>query len=318
MALSIDGVRIGHWTSADEISGCTVILPPDGTVGGMAVRGSAPGTREAAALSVQGKVDVCHAVVLAGGSAYGLAAADGVMTWLETRGVGYPVGDRGVVPIVGAAIVLDAAVGHPGQRPDADAGAAACDAASHHDPAVGRVGAGTGCTVAKTGGLDAAWRGGIGTAVRTTNVGGNPLHVAAIVANNGLGSVIGADGEAVAASRADAELPRYPQATRAALSAGDHTVIGCVITDAPLSKSAVVKVADLAHTGVARSLDPAHTTLDGDAMFCLATGSADVASHDSLLDLVAMMAADAVAEACRNGPLAATGAHGLPGLADRR
>ncbi|MEX2561776.1 MAG: P1 family peptidase, partial [Nitriliruptoraceae bacterium] len=166
MALGIDGLRIGHWTSPGQVSGCTVILPPAGTLGALAVRGGAPGTREAAALSAQGKITECHAVVLSGGSAYGLATADGVMGWLEERGVGYRVGDAGIVPIVGAAIVLDASVFQPAERPDAQAGRQACEAASDDDPAIGSIGVGTGCTVAKVGGLDYAWRGGIGTAVR--------------------------------------------------------------------------------------------------------------------------------------------------------
>jgi L-aminopeptidase/D-esterase-like protein len=126
MALGVDGVRIGTWTAPSGSSGCTVVLPPPGTVGALAVRGSAPGTREAAALAAAGKVTVCHGVVLAGGSAFGLAAADGVVRWLEAAGVGYPIGDPNDpfarVPIVGAAIVLDAAVRDPSSRPDADAG----------------------------------------------------------------------------------------------------------------------------------------------------------------------------------------------------
>lgn len=320
MALGIDGLRVGHWTSPQQRSGCTVILPPPGTLGAMAVRGGAPGTREAAALSATGKITECHAVVLSGGSAYGLATADGVMGWLESRGVGYRVGRGGLVPIVGAAIVLDTSVVEASERPDATAGAAACDAARSDEPAIGRVGAGAGCTVAKIGGLDFAWRGGIGTAVRTVTLESGPVTVAAIVANNALGEIIGGDGQKVAASRARALAPRYPLADRQELLAAvaDHTVIGCVITDAPLDKPSAARVADLAHTGIARAVDPAHTTLDGDAIFCLATGTADLGAHDGQVDLIAALAAEVVAEATRAGPIAATGAHGLPGLADHR
>lgn len=319
MALGIDGLRVGHWTSPEQRSGCTVVLPPPGTLGAMAVRGGAPGTREAAALSATGKIAECHAVVLSGGSAYGLATADGVMGWLEARDVGYRVGRGGLVPIVGAAIVLDTSVVEPSERPGPAAGAAACDAASGDEPPVGRVGAGAGCTVAKIGGLDFAWRGGVGTATRTVVLESGPLTVAAIVVNNALGEIVGPDGRVVAASRAPAGTARYPVADRQELlAAAEHTVIGCVITDASLDKASAARVADLAHTGIARAVDPAHTTLDGDAIFCLATGQADLGGHDGVVDLVASMAADAVAEATRAGPMTATGAHGLPGLADRR
>jgi len=359
MALGIDGLRVGHWTSPGVVSGCTVILPPAGTLGAVAVRGGAPGTREAAALSAQGKITECHAVVLSGGSAYGLATADGVMGWLEERGVGYRVGDHGVVPIVGAAIVLDASVFQPAERPDAQAGRHACEAASDQDPATGSVGVGAGCTVAKIGGLPHAWRGGIGTAVRSVDLGGGlSLTVAAVVANNALGDIIGADGKPVAASRAPAGTGRYPvidrQAMRSASIAGQdeppgagpgtsrsvdggaideghvdggeiyggeidagNTVIGCIITDATLDKPSAARVADLAHSGIARAVEPAHTSLDGDALFCLSTGTADVGDHDAIVDLVATLAVDVVADATRQGPRAATTLHGLPGLAQQ-
>jgi L-aminopeptidase/D-esterase-like protein len=186
MALGVPDVRVGTWTAPDGVSGCTVVLPPDGSVGAIAVRGSAPGTREAAALSPAGKVEVCHGVVLAGGSAYGLAAADGAMRWLEERGTGYVLQPGLVVPIVGAAIVLDEAVAVPGARPGPDAGYAACDAAVDTDPAEGGVGVGAGCTVAKVAGLEHAWRSGQGIAVRRPA----GVTVGAIVANNAVGEVV--------------------------------------------------------------------------------------------------------------------------------
>ncbi len=335
MALGVAGVRIGTWTAASGLSGCTVVLPPDGTVGAMAVRGSAPGTREAAALGPMGKLSVCHGVVLSGGSAYGLSTADGVVRWLESEGRGYPV-RIGVVPIVAAAIVLDASVGDPASRPDADAGLAACLAASEDDPQEGSVGVGAGCTVAKVGGLDAAWRGGQGIAVR--RAGG--VTVAAIVANNGVGEVVADDGSWVARARVADDAPRFPLddslfgagrgATAAtggpgqgeeptARGAGgvegptENTVIGCVLTDALLSKRDTYRVADLGHSGIARAMRPAHTEADGDALVCLATGRVEAS-----VDLVAHLAAEAVAEAVRRGPLHATTRGGLPGLADPR
>ena len=343
MALGIDGVRIGTWTSPDAVTGCTVVLPPDGTLGAVAVRGAAPGTREAAALGPAGHVEVCHAVVLSGSSAYGLSVADGVMSYLEVQGRGYPVGP-GVVPIVGAAIVLDAGVFFPDQRPGPEQGRTASEQATEQDPPEGAVGVGTGCTVAKVGGLDRAWRGGQGIAVRTA--GG--ITVGAIVANNAVGEVIAEDGTWIARSRIDPETPRYPEVDIAAPETRDapagpsgNTVIGCIVTDATLTKAEAHRVADLGHSGIARALRPAHTQVDGDALFCLATGQVPRADRrrgddrpasdgppddssgpsgdarpGSVVDLVAQLAAEAVAEAARGGPLAAVGSQGLPGLAD--
>lgn len=320
MALGVDGFRVGCWTSPDGLSGCTVVLPPAGSLGAVAVRGAAPGTREAAALGPNGKLTVCHAVVLSGGSAYGLAAADGVVDWLEERGVGYEV-PIGVVPIVGAAIVLDASVGRPESRPRAAAGRAACDAAEDDDPPEGGVGVGAGCTVAKVGGIEHGWRSGQGIAVR--RAGG--VTVGAIVANNAVGEVFADDSSPIARSRAPEDVPRYPESWRAVAAAReerdrpavalegptDATVIGCIVTDALLTKAEAARVADLAHAGTARAVRPAHTSMDGDALFCLAAQR--VETH---VDLVAHLATEAVAEAARRGPLAARGRDDLPGLAD--
>lgn len=323
MALGLDDVRVGTWTHPDVPTGCTVVLPPDGTLGAVAVRGQSPGTREAAALGPGGKVEVCHAVVLSGGSAYGLAAADGVMRWLEEQGTGYPVGPA-VVPIVGAAIVLDVAVAVPHARPDAGAGRAAAAAATTDDPPEGGHGAGAGCSVAKVAGLEHAWRGGQGVAVRRVG----DLVVGALVVNNGVGEVLAADGTPLLASRAGADVPRWPRDHDGPLGAGgdagdggpaSNTIIGVVVTNARLTKQQAHRVADLAHDGVARAVVPAHTSLDGDALFCLATGRVEAS-----LDRVALLAAEAVEEATRRGPLHAvsTGplegfsAAGFPGRAD--
>ncbi len=316
MALGVDGVRIGTWTAPGAVSGCTVVLPPPGTVGAMAVRGSAPGTREAAALGAMGKVQVCHGVLLSGGSAYGLSAADGVVRWLEARGLGYPVGDA-VVPIVAAAILLDAAVAHPASRPGQQAGWQACAAASEDDPDEGRVGVGAGCTVAKVAGLEHAWRSGQGLAIR--RAGGVP--VGALVANNAVGEVVGADGAWLLRARVPDTADRFPLIDPFATSGSGpttNTVIGCVVTDAALSKRDAYRVADLGHSGIARALRPAHAEDDGDALCCLATQRVPAS-----VDLVAHLAAEAVAEANRRGPLLATsgpslpGGTALPGLAGR-
>lgn len=319
-ALGVDGVRVGTWTAPGAVTGCTVVVPPAGTVGALAVRGAAPGTREAAALSPAGSVTTCHAVVLAGGSAYGLAAADGVMARLEAAGVGHPV-PGAVVPIVGAAIVLDAAVGDAALRPGPDAGAAAYDAACAtgddvpHGAAVeGRVGAGAGCTVAKVAGLEHAWRSGQGVAVRRT--GG--VTVGALVVNNALGEVVDADGSWLARARVPEDVPRYPLLGPGGADGSEgsrpNTVIGVVVTDARLTKAEVHRVADLAHSGIARAVRPAHTALDGDALFGLATGTVD--AGPAAVDLVAALAADAVADAARRAVRLATGDATLPGLAD--
>lgn len=339
MALGIDDLRVGVWSSPDGPTGCTVILPPEGSLGAVAVRGAAPGTREAVALGPAGKLTVCHAVVLSGGSAYGLATADGVVRWLEEQGIGYRI-PIAIVPIVGAAIVLDQGVAIPHARPDAAAGRAACEAATVDEPEEGSVGAGTGCTVAKVAGLEHAWRGGQGTSIQRSG----DVVVGAIVVNNAVGEVVDEDGNWVARSRADEGAARYPHAwdalsshsqdevpggTQADVDAGpgsdpadagapggggptQNTVIGCVVTNAQLTKTEAHRVADLAHSGVARAIRPAHTSLDGDAMFCLATHR--VRTH---VDLVAAMAADAVAEAARRGVSAARTRDGVPGLADR-
>jgi L-aminopeptidase/D-esterase-like protein len=329
MALGLADVRVGTWTSPSSVSGCTVVLPPQGTVGALAVRGSAPGTREAAALSASGKVEVCHAVVLAGGSAFGLAAADGVARWLEARGRGYPVFGS-VVPIVGAAIVLDAAVVAPTERPGADAGWAACemaaaggagDGGADGSSLEGRIGAGAGCTVAKVAGLEHAWRSGQGVAIR--RAGG--VTVAALVANNALGEVVDEDGTWLARARVAADAPRFPVVDPFAPPAGagdppadavpssgagptSNTVIGCVVTDARLTKRDAARVADLGHSGIARAVRPAHTSADGDALFCLATGAVDAS-----VDLVAHLAAEAVADACRRAVRTAPSGPSLPG-----
>lgn len=321
MALGVDGIRVGVWTHPDGPTGCTVVLPPAGTVGGMAVRGAAPGTREAAALGPNGKVAECHAVVLSGGSAFGLATADGVVRWLAEHGVGYEVTAAIRVPIVGAAIVFDLRPGAAGGDggadgegtaapvwPDADAGRAACAAATDDEPPVGRVGVGAGCTVGKTAGVAYGVPAGQGAAVE--RAGG--ITVSALVGVNALGEVLDERGEVLAGSTAPPGQPRFPYvapphraATEAAPPDGEagspadgppaHTVIGCVATDARLDKAQACRVADLGHSGVARAVEPAHTSFDGDALVCLATGAVK-APHP---DLVAHLAARAVAAAIR-------------------
>ncbi len=286
MALGVDGVRVGTWTSPGGETGTTVVLPPPGTLGAAAVRGGAPGTRELAALSANGRVEACHGIVLSGGSAFGLAAADGVVRWCEAHGLGHDVGVARV-PIVGAAIVLDL-TGPDSPRPDAEAGWAACEAAGEGDPPMGRVGVGAGCTVGKGAGLASASPGGQGWALASA-LG---VTVGALVAVNALGDVLDERGALLAGSRAPAAQPRYPRGP--VPRAGAHTVVGCLATNAALSKADAARAADLAHSGVARAVTPAHTSYDGDVLFLLATGRTAAS-----LDLVADLGASAVAAAIR-------------------
>jgi len=305
MALGVDAVRVGIWTSANAVSGVTVVLPPSGSVGAVAVRGSAPGTREAAALGVNGHVEVCHAVVLAGGSAYGLCAADGVMRFLEANGTGFAT-PYGVVPIVGAAILFDESVAQPAERPTAEAGFLAASAATTTDVPEGPVGAGAGCSVAKQYGRAFAWRSGQGIAIRRHE----DVVVGVIVANNAVGAVMHANGTVLCGPRHDGTGISLSFDGRDGLAGPSaNTVIGCVVTNATLSKRDVYRVADLSHSGTARAIRPAHTQADGDAMFALATGQ--VAAH---VDLVAALAAEAVEEALRRAVLATPSHATLPGL----
>jgi L-aminopeptidase/D-esterase-like protein len=305
MALGVDGTRVGCWTDHAHHTGCTVVLAPPGAQGAIAVRGGAPGTREAAALGPTGNVRECHAVVLSGGSAFGLATADGVVGWCVEQGIGY---DKAVavIPIVGAAIVFDLrAPDDP--RPGPAAGRAACEAATGDDPPQGSVGVGAGCTVGKTGGLEWGSKGGQGWAVER----GGGVTVGALMAVNALGDVIDERGGVLAGSRADAAAPRYPLAPiigpRPADAPHDNTVIGCLVTDARLNKPDAVRAADLAHSGIARAVSPAHTSLDGDALFLLSAQRVEAG-----VDLVAELAARAVAAAIRSAVRHAEGMPGFP------
>lgn len=305
MALGVAGTRVGCWTDREHHTGCTVIVPPAGSQGAIAVRGGAPGTREAAALGPTGNVRECHAIVLSGGSAFGLSTAEGVVDWCVEQGIGY---DRMVatIPIVGAAIVFDLRSADS-PRPGRDAGRAACDAATEADPPQGSVGVGTGCTVGKIGGLQWGSKGGQGWSVER----GAGVTVGALVAVNALGDVLDERNAVLAGSRAPADVPRYPVADPLAATAADaplqHTVIGCLVTDARLTKPDGVRVADLSHTGIARAVSPAHTSRDGDALFVLSAQRVDAS-----VDLVADLGARAVAAAIRSAVRHAEGMPGFP------
>jgi L-aminopeptidase/D-esterase-like protein len=301
----VAGLAVGHFTHPLRPTGCTVVLCEAGAVCGVDVRGGAPGTRETDLLKSENTVERVHAVLLTGGSAFGLDAAGGVMRWLDERGHGLVVGPARV-PIVPAAVLFDLWLGDARIRPGADAGHAACESASCAPPAEGNVGAGAGASVGKMFGIERAMKGGIGGA--SVRVGA--VTVAALVAVNAIGDVIGADGQPIAGARtADG---RRLVGTAASLLAGDGparlmagmaTTIGVVATDAALTKAQANKLATLAHHGLSRAVNPL-TVHDGDTLFALATGGAGVPGDPVTLGT---MAADCVARAIRNAVWAATG-----------
>jgi L-aminopeptidase/D-esterase-like protein len=303
----IAGLKVGHFTDTRRPTGCTVLLCEQGVVAGVDVRGAAPGTRETDLLHPLATIEQVHALLLTGGSAFGLAAADGVMRWLEERGHGVEVGPC-KVPIVPAAVLFDLWVGDARIRPDAAAGYQACEAASSVHPAQGSVGAGTGAAVGKLFGIERAMKGGIGTA--SIKVGA--ITVAALVAVNAIGDVVDpASGRVIAGARADDG--RTALDTMAALCdgqvpahlmAGMATTIGIVATDAKLSKAQTNKLAAMAHAGLARSINPVHTASDGDALFALATGGSGRPGH---LTVLGALAAEVVARAVLNAVRAAQG-----------
>ena len=289
----IAGLRVGHWTG--DATGVTVIVAPSGTVGSGEVRGGAPATREFALLDPTRTVARVDAVVLTGGSAFGLAAADGVMRFLAERGQGYATGG-GAVPIVPAAAIFDL-VESGGARPGADDGYAAAVAALRDEPlARGRVGAGRGATVGKWRGAEFAEPGGFGHAT----AGASGAEVVAFAVVNAVGDVVGADGRVIAGTRAPATDPAFP--TPVFGDARENTTLVVVATGARLDKLGCHLVAQSAHDGLARALRPAHTRFDGDLVVALATGTdADGdPAVDGLLDRVRIAASDATEAAIRD------------------
>lgn len=309
----VGGLRLGHWTDERRPTGCSVVLCPQGVTAGVDVRGAAPGSRETDLLRPENTVQQVHALVLSGGSAFGLDAASGVMRWLRERGHGLQVGPA-CVPIVPAAVIFDLWLGDPALTPDADAGYAACEAAGH-DAARGGVGAGTGATVGKLLGLQGAMKSGLGMA--SLRVGTTTLSALAVV--NAVGDVVDpATGQLVAGARgADGRL----RGTARSLLAGEipirplpgaATTLVVVATDARLDKAQATKLAQMAHDGLARSIHPVHQPSDGDIVFTLATG----ASGPADLGLLGVMAVEAVAEAVLDAVRSAQGLPGLPAAAE--
>jgi L-aminopeptidase/D-esterase-like protein len=318
----VEGVLVGNYTDTEAVSGVTVVLCPDGATGAVDVRGAAPGTRETDLLAPVNLVEKAQAVVLCGGSVYGLSAADGVVRWLSEKGWGFPLGDGHVAPIVPAAVLCDLGRGPQFVPPiSPEWGRRACDAAGRGPVAMGSVGAGTG---ALAGGI----KGGLGGASLVLDSG---ITVAALMAVNSGGSVINpATGrpwetelemkeEFGERGRRRTRLPAAPPGSPAR-----NTTIGVVATDAALTKPQALKVAQMAHDGLARAIRPAHTMFDGDSIFCLATCRRPLpevpgvfpAPQAQAINDIGHAAADCTARAIIHAVLAATGLAGLPAFCE--
>jgi len=314
---AVPGIRVGHATDPDGLTGCTVVLCEKGAVGGVDQRGGAPGTRETDLLRPLHMVEKAHAVLLSGGSAYGLAAADGVMRYLEEQGVGF---DTRVakVPIVPAAILFDLDLGDAQARPDAAMGYAACQAATDDPVAEGNVGAGTGATAGSILGPGRAMKSGLGSAA--VSLGGG-LIVGALIAANPFGDILEPDtGEILAGVRqlrsdepADTLATMRSFVGKTILRFAASTVIGVVATNARLTKEEANLVARMAQDGVARAVRPAHTLFDGDTLFALATGQ-----KRANVNLIGAYAAEVTAQAIARAARAARSAGGLIAWQDRQ
>jgi len=308
---AVPGLRVGHWTNRRAATGCTVVLCEGGAVAAVDVRGGAPGTRETDVLRPGNLVDRVHAVLLSGGSAFGLDAATGVMRFLEERGVGFPTPD-GPVPIVVGAVLYDLSIGRADIRPDAEAGYAACRAAGAGRFAQGSVGGGTGATVGKALGSSRAVKGGIGSAAEALPGG---IVVGALVAVNCFGEVVDSDtGRVLAGPRDDKggfastldALRKWPPSLPYGAT---NSTIGVVATNARLTREHAYRLAVMAHDGLARAVRPAHTPVDGDVFFAVATGAGE-----QIADVIALgaLGARAVERAIVRAVAEAKGLAGVP------
>jgi len=308
----VPGLRVGHWTDRRAATGCTVVLCEKGATGGVDIRGGAPGTREAALLRPEALVQQVHAVFLTGGSAFGLDVGSGIMRYLEERRVGFPYGGA-VVPIVTGAVLFDLNIGRSDVRPDADAGYRACQAAKSGRVAQGSIGAGTGATVAKTLTVKRALKGGIGTASEKLG----QVIVAALVAVNAFGDIVDpATGALIAGPRDKPgrfrdSMDLVREVGAAATLPLTNTTIGVVATNAALTKTQATAVAQMAHDGIARTVRPAHTPADGDALFVLATGDLPEPVNPGI---VGAFAARAVERAVLAAVREAKGLAGVPSV----
>lgn len=314
----VPGIKVGHFTLKTRPTGCTVILCEAGATAGVDVRGSAPGTRETDLLNPINTVQQVQAVILSGGSAYGLDTASGVMRYLESQGKGFKIGG-GVVPIVPAAILMDLGFGGDFKiRPDAEAGYQACLAASNKPVVQGNIGAGAGATIGKMAGGKFSMKAGIGSA--SIKVGNTGVVVGAIVAVNAVGDIWNPKtGKIVAGARSEDgkgfrdAIAEVMKGNRVLVQPGANTTIGLVATNVAMEKVQIAKVAQMAHDGYARSINPVHTPGDGDTIFALATGTLDSkANHGMIGALAAEAMAQAIVRAVTNAETSA----GVPGLRD--
>jgi L-aminopeptidase/D-esterase-like protein len=309
----VPGVLVGHATDIDGATGCTAVIfeHPEGAVVGVDVRGSSPGTRETDRLGPVGAVRPTHALLLTGGSAFGLAAADGVVRFLEEKEVGLDVGVARI-PMVSAAVLFDVVVGDPAARPDAAMGYEAASAASGGDFVQGSIGAGTGATVGKVLGMERAMKGGIGSASVQLEGG---LVVGALAAVNAFGDVRDERGTVLAGPRLqDGKLggtvELLPEAA-ARMRWGENTTLGIVATNARLTKPQANKVAQMAHDGLARVIEPVHTTVDGDVVF-----AASVGAVEALVDMVGAWGARVMQGAILRAVRSAVGIPGIPSISE--
>jgi L-aminopeptidase/D-esterase-like protein len=315
MLTAIPGIRVGHGTDEMGCTGCTVVLCPKGTVGGVDIRGSAAGTRELDALSPMHLVPHVHGVLLAGGSAFGLDAAGGVMRYLEEHGIGFDV-QVTRVPIVPAAILFDLRLGDASARPDASMAYAACRQATAGPFPEGSVGAGTGATVGKLFGISQATKSGLGSAA--LNLPGG-LKIGALAVVNAFGDVRDPATGVLLAGAREAPDSRTLADTAAAMRRGDlprgykpeNTTLALVATNARLTKLEATKIAQMAQHGLVRAISPVHTTLDGDLVISLATGEVEAETN-----VVGVAAAEVVAEAILRAVKTATALGGLPAWRD--
>ena len=300
----VRGIEVGQAQDEEGLTGCTVLLCRQGAVAGVDVRGSAPGTRETDLLDPVNLVEKVHAVVLTGGSAYGLDAAGGVMRYLEEQNIGYGMGSI-IVPIVPAAVLYDLGLGRADIRPDAAMGYRAAASASSAAPVEGNVGAGMGASIGKVRGMEYAMKAGIGTA--SMDIHG--LIIGAIVAVNAIGDVVDpGSGVKIAGLRSGTTLD-WMKNSQAQSAVQSNTVIGAIATNARLTKTQATKVAQMAQDGLAQAIRPAHTMFDGDTIFALATGEVDAD-----VSTVGAFAAELMANAIVRAAKLAESAGGLPGL----
>lgn len=314
----IPGLRVGHWTNREAATGCTVLIPPgEGAIAAVSQRGGAPGTRETDVLQPANAVQRVNAILLTGGSAFGLAAATGVVRYLEEHGAGFET-KAGKVPIVPAAVLFDLGIGDAAVRPDEAAGYAACEAACEGDCAAGSLGAGTGATVAKLAGIERALKGGLGSASERLRDG---TRVAALAAVNAVGDILDCDsGRRIAWPRADERGRRLDaiellRRRRAPVAAGfTNTTLVVIATTAPLSRPQLLRLAEMGHAGLARAIDPSHTPADGDTVFAMAIPAQRRQRRPPDLTALGSLAARATSRAIVRAVLSAEGLAGVPAV----